>query len=704
MKDFGKSHALLPSRGNSRLLSHHQTLLAMKMTIILLTVGLLNVHAGGFSQTVALSGTNIPLKKVFSEIKKQTGYTFFYNYDLLKSARPVTINVKDAPLADVLNQCFSDQPLSYYIQNRTVFVTEKTTLPPAGENNLPRHVEAVISGTVVSATNGAAIAGASVVIKGTKRGATTDASGHFEIKADPGEILVISAIGYAPFNQTIGSSAEPLSITLQEQTSQLNDVVVTALGIKRDPRSLGYSDQKIAGADIIKGDPPNLAQGLMGKSAGLNISVPNGVEGSSTRIVIRGNNSLLGNNQPLIVVDGVMIDNEPILPQGQNLTTQNLLGQNTDVNSSQVTDYGSFLNTINPDDFESVNVLKGPTAAALYGARGANGVLLLTSKKGSREKGLGLNYNFSARWNDPYRFMQLQDEYGMGMTETLYSATPSFYKDGGGNDREMSSNDFYGPHSVVPGGTNFWNYIGFPGDGASWGPKMSGQPLTWWDGVTRPYTGNPNIFKSFYKPGHTITHNVSFAGGGDLGTLRVSYTRTDNDAITYNSNFSQNVFNIGSSINVSKKVKVEATATYTNLNRLNAPNLLGEGQSSSGIGYVTDYNLPMDYKPLEKALAVNKDGSQNQTVINSSPSQDNASIPWYWWNTLKNNTTFTHDQLMGSLKLTADLLPWLSVMGHAGLDHFTNQFENDNTPTDAAGIHGTYANDLATISTTNLDA
>jgi len=111
---------------------------------------------------------------------------------------------------------------------------------------------------------------------------------------------------------------------------------------------------------------------------------------------------------------------------------------------------------------------------------------------------------------------------------------------------------------------------------------------------------------------------------------------------------------------------VEATASYTNLNRLNAPNLLGEGQFSSGLGYVTDYNLPMDYKPLEKNLAVNKDGSQNQTVINSSPSQDNASIPWYWWNTLRNNTTFTHNQLLGSVKLTAELLSWLSVMAMRG--------------------------------------
>ena len=136
-----------------------------------------------------------------------------------------------------------------------------------------------------------------------------------------------------------------------------------------------------------------------------------------------------------------MVDNEPILPQGQNLTQQNLLGNNTDVSQNQSVDYGSFLNTINPDDIESFNILKGPTAAVLYGARGANGVILITTKKGAKEKGLGLEYNISERWNDPYRYMKLQHEYGMGMTTALTSASPAFNTTSTGQNREENSGD-----------------------------------------------------------------------------------------------------------------------------------------------------------------------------------------------------------------------------------------------------------------------
>jgi iron complex outermembrane receptor protein len=166
---------------------------------------------------------------------------------------------------------------------------------------------------------------------------------------------------------------------------------------------------------------------------------------------------------------------------------------------------------------------------------------------------------------------------------------------------------------------------------------------------------------------------------------------------------------VGSSINVSKRVKVEATASYINRVRLNAPNLYGEGANSSGVGYITDYHLPMDYKPLERGLAINPDGSQNQKPITGTPVQDNPAMGYYWWNTLVNNTTFTQNQLLGSIKLTAELLPWLSVSAHTGLDHYTNQFETKNRPMDAAGLTAStgnilYSNDLATVNIENLDA
>lgn len=659
---------------------------------------------GILDKKVSLNLPSKEIRTILKAIAASTEIGFTYSNDVLQNRQKLTVIANDERLGDLLQRIFEPLHISFEVIGHQIVLKKDPAAQVATTGHSAAPAFKPITGTVTGA-DGAPLPGVSVSVSGTSHGTFTDAKGSFSINAKEGDVLVFSSIGYINSRITVGASAE-LSVTLQKSDNQMGEVVVTALGIKREARSLGVSNQQVTGADVIKADPPNIAEGLMGKVAGLNITVPNGVEGSSTRIVIRGNNSLLGNNQPLIVVDGAMVDNEPILPNGNSITTQNLLGQSTDVSQNQSTDYGSFLNTINPDDIESYNVLKGPTAAALYGARGANGVILITTKKGGKEKGLGLSYNFSDRWNDPYRFVKLQDEYGSGMTETLYSANPAFNTTSGGAPRQFTENDQYGVHQNVPGGNAFYNYIGFPGDGASWGPKMTGQPITWWDGTTRPYTGNPNVFKSFYRTGNTSTHNVSFSGGGDVGTLRASYTRTSNEGITFNSNYNQNVFNLGSSINVSKRVKVEATASYTNLVRLNAPNVYGEiggaGPLGTGVGYITNYGLPADYKPIERGLTFNKDGSQNTNVVNNDPFPS-MGMQYYWWNTLANNTTFTQDQLLGNVKLNADILPWLTATGHVGLDHYTNQFETKNKPTDAAGVKGSYSNDLSTTNIVNLD-
>ena len=561
-------------------------------------------------------------------------------------------------------------------------------------NHLPETVAKLITGTVASA-EGELLSGVTVVIQGTTTGTMTDGKGQFSIEAKDNDILVFSIVGYNISKVAVSNSSQ-VNVVMAKGNNSLDEVVVTSLGIKRESRSIGYSAQKVSGDEVLKADAPNISQGLLGKVAGLNITIPNGVEGSSSRIVIRGNNNLFGNNQPLVVVDGVMVDNEPMLPNGKNQSTTNLLtaGQ-TDVSSNQ-TDYGSFLNTINPEDVETYNLLKGPTAAALYGARGANGVLLIVTKKGNKRRGLGIDYNLSARANDPYRFVKMQNEYGSGMTNTLYSANPAFLKDGSGNDRQFTENDQYGPdYGNIPGGTAFYNYIGFPGDGASWGTKIAGQPLVWWDGVTRPNTANTNIYKSFFRTGSTMTNNVSFSGGGDVGSLRVSYTRMDNSAIVYNSNIKQNTFNIGSNINISKKLKVEANVSYNNLVRLN-PDI-------QQVSYITQYHLPVDYKPLERSQTYNADGSQNTNTANNSP-YPSGGVGSYWWNQYNNNTTFTQNQILGSVKLIADILPWLNATAHIGANYYTNQFEVKVKPTDAAGIKGKYSNDLATVTTVNMDA
>lgn len=686
-------------------------MLVMKLTIALVTVFCMQLHAATFGQNITLTNKDAKLEKVLSEIEKQSGYTFWYKTDIVKQSYKVSLDVKNLSLENTLELCFKNLPISYNIVQKTIVLTPKT----ATGVKMVQVAPITVSGKVVD-EHGDPLPGATVKVKGTNTITSTNVNGDFKITvADKSAVLVVSFIGYNVQEVTVGDRTT-INISLAPAVSSLNGVVVTALGIKREARSLGYSAQSVKANDITEAAPPSVAQGLMGKVSGLNISTANGVEGGSTRIVIRGNNNLWGNNQPLIVVDNVVIDNEPIQPGGKIQSNIDALNQgNTDV-SQPPTDYGSFLNTVNPDDLESLTVLKGPTAAALYGARGANGVILIVTKKGGKKKGFGVDYNYSIRWNDPYRDVQTQHEFGNGMTEALYSANPPFYKDGSGNNREENiANDPYGPLGNVPGayvspgvtspaGGPFYNYIGFPGDGASWGARMSGQQLTWWDGQTRAYTPNSNIFQSYYKKGNTQTNNIAVSGGGDLGTLRVSYTRTTNDAITYNSNSATNTFNIGSSINVSQKVKVDATASYNNVNRFNPVNVYGESGGNAGnigVGYNTIYNVPADYKPIERGLATNPDGSQNTSVLSKAPWDYGQQ--YYWWNLYNNNTTFTQNQFIGSISLNAEITPWLNASGNVGLNYFTSQFETKDHPTDAAGLIGQYSNDLANTFTENLD-
>ncbi|TDE13950.1 SusC/RagA family TonB-linked outer membrane protein [Dyadobacter psychrotolerans] len=538
---------------------------------------------------------------------------------------------------------------------------------------------------------GSAIPGASVIVKGTTKGTTSDLAGTYSIDVAGGNTLVVSFIGFVTKETAVGNSSV-LDISLSEDNLQLGEVVVTALGIQKESRQIGYSVQKVESKDITKVAPPNLAQGLMGKVAGLNISTPNGVEGGSQRIVIRGNNSLLGNNQPLLVIDGVQVQENAMGLDNKSGTQSNDLGA--------LKDWGSYLNFINSDDVQEVNVLKGPTAAALYGARGANGVILITTKKGTKKPGLGIDYNFSTRWTQAYRYQDFQNEYGYGGAIGLWSADKPFPTDAAGNPRYPAADpwsganipDKFASQGSVPGGLNSWGLFSWYGTGASWGHKLDGTEITWWDGTKRKWEPNPDNIKSFFKTGNTTTHNVSFSGGGEFGTVRVSLSRSDNKAIVPNSNYDQTTVNIGSNIDISKKIKAEATSSYTRFNRLNTPNI---GDNNSWTKFMV-YGMSRDYKNIEKDVYKNADGSKNMFNTDKYP----LSYPYagygkdIYWNAMERNTNLQRDQLLGSVKLSAEITPWFNLVGRTGIDYNTNEFESKYTPTDIAGLNGEYGYEM----------
>ncbi|MFT4017212.1 MAG: SusC/RagA family TonB-linked outer membrane protein [Agriterribacter sp.] len=559
-----------------------------------------------------------------------------------------------------------------------------------------------VTGTVTN-DSGEPVAGATITEKGTTNSVKANDAGYFAIDVKANGIIVISATEYVSHEIAVTGVSGPLAITLQVKANDLEGVVVTALGISRQAKKVGYATQKVGATDLVKAAPPNVAQGLMGKVAGLNISIPNGVEGGSQKVQIRGNNVLLGNNQPLYVIDGVqMSDGQMGISQsnGSGYSIQDATYKTIDAGGT-MNDWGTPLNFLNNEDIEEINVLKGPAAAALYGARGANGVILITTKKGAKKTGLGIDYTLSQRWTNAYLFQDYQHEYGSGGAIGLWTADDNLKlpKDASGNYRYPAeapwsgsgTEDKFTQFGPLPGGYNYWDLFSWPGAGLSWGARMDGRNIVWWDGKTRPYSPDLDANKSFFNTGQTTNHNLAFSTGGDFGGLRVSLGKTDNKAIVPNSKFDQTSINVGSNLNISSKLKAEVSAGYVKYYRLNSPSM---GDNNS-IGKFLTYGFPSDFTQIEKYVYQNEDGSKNLFNNDKYPySYPYSSYTNLWWSIYNNNTTLRRDQLIGSVKLSADVTPWLNFMGRTGVNYATNEFETKNKPIDAAGYQGSYSYEL----------
>lgn len=526
-----------------------------------------------------------------------------------------------------------------------------------------------INGTVKD-SKGDPVVAATIVVSGTTNGTTTDANGDFVLTANVGDKLDISSIGYEKQTVTVIENGGDLNIVLKQNANMLNETVVTALGIKRDKRTLGYTIDQVDGSGIARSNAPNVVNALAGKVASVNITTPNGVEGGSSRIVIDGNNSITGNNQPLIIVDGIPMNNE--IPKDAQ-------------NTSSPRDWGSPINLINSYDIESMSVLKGPAAAALYGGRGANGVIIITTKKGAKRSGLGVDYTFSYKTVQPYRFLKLQNEYGTGGMTSLNG--PSYQTDANGNPRLTDGwvQLFVDPKTGSgPYGVNSWDQVSWPGSGSSWGPRMDGTKITWWDGTQRPVTPQPDNFKLLYQNGMQTTHTVSVAGGNDWGTLRASYTRLDNTAILPNSDYNQNTFNIGSNMQLSKRMHLQLTASYFVNIYHNAPQL-GNNDASSWQKRLI-YNVGRDYKGLDIKMYKNPDGTRN--ALSNFPWIGNGG--YMIWNIMENNESQTRRKLLGSAQFDYTVTDFLDVMFRAGVDANNDETLTKNPPTDNTGLSGGY--------------
>ena len=354
---------------------------------------------GMFAQ-VTLNTPNTTLGVVIKKIQAQSEFKFFYDDDL-SDMRVKAINVKDAALEKVLAQLLKDKGVTFKVDDKVVYL-KRAQLPR--QQTRRGGEKRKITGRILD-ENGEPLIGASVTIKGTTDRAVTDMDGNYTVMTDAeNPVAQFTYLGYKPQEIVAGKNSVVNAMMVLDSQS-IDEVVVTALGIKREKKMLGYSVQDIKSDALNTTGDPSVTGALEGKVAGLQMNTASTGLGGSTKITIRGNSSLTDNNQPLWIVDGVPFTDD----------------QTSDASAYGGYDRGGTSFDINPEDIESVSVLKGPNAAALYGSRAGNGVILVTTKKGSHKQGFGISYSGNFTWSEAAETIKMQKKYGQGSNgKTVY--------------------------------------------------------------------------------------------------------------------------------------------------------------------------------------------------------------------------------------------------------------------------------------------
>lgn len=485
-----------------------------------------------------------------------------------------------------------------------------------------------ISGTVVDAKSEPLI-GASILIQGTSSGTVTDANGAFQLNVPSDKtVLVVSYTGYLTQNVTLGVS-NSITITLEQDDKILDEVIVTALGITRSERSLSYGVSQVGGDDIVKSGEVNAIQGLAAKAPGVQVIGSGGTPGASSKILIRGNRSFTGNNQPLIIVDGIPYDNSTNTSVARDYPfNPNLQGVN---NSNRALD-------LNPNDIESVNLLKGPSATALYGSRAANGVLQITTKKGSKSKDrFNVSFNSSVDIAQVNKLPELQTKYAQGTGGGVADASnPGSIKDQG---------TFV---TFTPGVSN--------GTANSWGPLIGSDPR---------YAQAYDNYDAFFKTGYTYDNGISFSGGNEITNFRVSYGNTSQSGIVPNTDLKRNSVRINAQTGTNK-FKVTGGVAYANTSGIKGQN----GSNLSGVMLALT-RMPSSFDILGGTGPdgyTEADGSQHRFIVN----YDNP-----YWSMYNNVYKDVVNRLTGNIGLQYSPLPWFTVSYKIGADNYNTQVKQN---------------------------
>jgi TonB-dependent SusC/RagA subfamily outer membrane receptor len=476
---------------------------------------------------------------------------------------------------------------------------------------------------------------------GENRGVSTDGQGNFSINVTEDAVLSFSHVGYKTLTVPVKGKTS-FEITLNSELSSLEDVVVTAFGIKRQARTLTYATQQVSGEEINEVRSANIANSLSGKVAGMVVTSNAYGPGSSAKILLRGNRSIAGDNGALVVVDGAIIDNS---------TGYNRYGYNSNVNNSS-----DGISSINPDDVESINVLKGSAATALYGTTGANGVILITTKKGKSGK-LLVNVNSGATYDSPLLSPEVQNEFGQGAGGVFSANSPS-----------------------------------------SWGPKITGQQITDWTGKQTTLAAQPDNLKDFFRNALSLNNSIAFSGGTDITQTYFSYANVYSEGLVPQNKLNRHTVNLRVTSKLGQRFSTDVKATFVHHDIFDKPGVVGTNSAPMNI-----YKIPR---------TVRLEDVKNYQRVDST----GAIRPNYWytsamfgnpyWTVYNTHNDERRDRITGLISGKYQVTEWLDLKAAISLDLINDKGsgQSDANTVGAAGSNnGSFGYNLSRMVQRNID-
>nr|WKN39217.1 SusC/RagA family TonB-linked outer membrane protein [Tunicatimonas sp. TK19036] len=615
----------------------------------------------------------IRLQEGLKALEKKHHISIAYRVGLLEDKQ-----VKKQPLADKTTSPeedlekilegsglqFKRADTGFYIIYSEENNASKTQLPVRSTPKA-KTLEKNISG-IVTDEDGIGLPGVNVLIKSTAIGTITDIEGSFELSApDSASTLIFSFVGYMTKEVDINNQSN-VNVVLQSDARELSEVVVTALGIEREERSLGYAVQEIRTEGIEEARETNIVNSLQGRVAGVQIAGSSGNIGGSSRILIRGASSVSGNNQPLFVVDGTPIDNS------------NFNSDDTEKANGGI-DYGNAAQDLNPDDIASISVLKGPSAAALYGSRAANGVILITTKSGKGTDGIGVSVNSNTTFSEVYILPDYQNEYGGGYKQVF---------------------DMYNGEPIVATQAD-----------ESWGPRLDGRLVRQWYsfypddpdyGQMTPWVAHPDNVRNFYETGVNLSNNVAISAGGEKVSARLSYTNLDQSGVFPFSDLKRNTFSLSTDANITDKLKASVRLNYIKSKVNGRPvtgDYIGDGAQSVQSSFNTWFERQIDLDRLKNTKTA--DGLQR--LWNLSGPEDLT--PFYWnnpyWELQEASNQDQRERVFGNVSLSYQLNDHLNLTGWVRTDFYDDRREAW-TPVGHVNI-SSYSEDIRKVNETNYE-